>query len=272
MDSDSETPGIAACAKCGAALRAASHFCAQCGARISRADEESQAVADPASPPTDGWVAEPAPSTGRWDELRVVAWLYGTLLFTSLVGGIAYHFDRQGDVGLWMTLVDAIVIVGFASRYRSEIVPLLRPATFDGRARKMLAIATAIQFLGLGAVFYLLEKAGLPFERITDEMQRHDYSLWKLILIYSLAPAFFEEIAFRGVMYDRLRQVLGEREGWLVQAAFFSVLHLSPVIFPTHFAMGLIFGWLRIRTGSLLPGMVLHAVWNAANILLELYP
>jgi len=29
--------------------------------------------------------------------------------------------------------------------------------------------------------------------------------------------------------------------------------------------------WLRIRTGSLLPGMILHAAWNAANILLELY-
>jgi membrane protease YdiL (CAAX protease family) len=43
------------------------------------------------------------------------------------------------------------------------------------------------------------------------------------------------------------------------------------VIFPTHFAMGLIFGWLRMRTGSLLPGMLLHAAWNAANIVLELY-
>jgi membrane protease YdiL (CAAX protease family) len=34
--------------------------------------------------------------------------------------------------------------------------------------------------------------------------------------------------------------------------------------------MGLIFGWLRMRTGSLIPGMILHAAWNAANILLEL--
>jgi membrane protease YdiL (CAAX protease family) len=34
--------------------------------------------------------------------------------------------------------------------------------------------------------------------------------------------------------------------------------------------MGLIFGWLRLRTRSLIPGMILHAAWNAANILLEL--
>jgi membrane protease YdiL (CAAX protease family) len=35
--------------------------------------------------------------------------------------------------------------------------------------------------------------------------------------------------------------------------------------------MGLILGWLRMRTGSLLPGMILHASWNAVNIVLELY-
>ena len=150
------------------------------------------------------------------------------------------------------------------------LAALLRPATFDRNARKMLAIATVIQFALLGAVFYLLEQTGIPFERITDEMQRHDYALWQLLVLYSLVPAVFEEIAFRGIIFDRLHRVLGEQEGWLVQAALFSVLHLSPVIFLTHFAMGLIFGWLRMRTGSLIPGMILHAAWNAANILLEL--
>jgi uncharacterized protein len=265
----SETPGLDVCAKCGAALRAASHFCSRCGTRISP-EENPQAAPGPASA-SDGWVPDPAQSTVRWDALRVVGWLYGLLLFTSLVCGIAYSIEPKGDFGFWMTAVDAFVIVGFAGYYRIEIIPLLRPSTFNGHARKMLAIAAAIQFVALGGVFYLLERAGLPFERITDEMQRHDYSLWQLLALYSLAPAVLEEIAFRGVIYDRLRLVLGEREGWLVQAAFFSVVHLSPVIFATHFAMGLIFGWLRIRTGSLLPGMVLHAAWNAASILLELY-
>jgi membrane protease YdiL (CAAX protease family) len=92
-----------------------------------------------------------------------------------------------------------------------------------------------------------------------------------LLALFALAPAVFEEVAFRGIIFERLRRVLGEREGWLVQAAFFSVLHLSPVIFLTHFAMGLILGWLRIRARSLLPCMILHASWNAASIVLELY-
>ena len=206
----------------------------------------------------------------RGQELRVVGWLYGLLLVTSLVFGIAHFANPTGDFGAWQTLVAGILILGFAVHYRGEIVALLHPSTFDRNARKRLAIAAVIQFGLLGTVFYLLEETGIPFERITDEMQSHDYALWQLLALYSLAAAVFEEIAFRGIIFNRLCRVLGEREGWLVQAALFSVLHLSPVIFPTHFAMGLIFGWLRMRTGSLIPGMILHAAWNAVNILLEL--
>jgi membrane protease YdiL (CAAX protease family) len=222
-------------------------------------EQDSRAAIEPAEPSTD-----------RRLELRVVAWLYGLLLVSSLAFGIAYSVDPMGDFLPWEALVAGIVIAAFAGHYRSEILPLLRPSTFDRRALRMLAIATVVQFALLGAVFYLLAQTRIPFERVTDEMQRHDYAVWQLLALYSLVPAVCEEIAFRGIIFGRLRRVLGEREGWLVQAALFSVLHLSPVIFPTHFAMGLIFGWLRLRTGSLIPGMILHAAWNAAIIVLEL--
>jgi membrane protease YdiL (CAAX protease family) len=264
---DSQSPGLAICSVCGAELRAAARFCAFCGKRTSAAEQELPPAAEPEDLPTD-----PArPAGDRWHELRVVGWLFGLLLLSSLFWGIAYSIAPSGDFLPWTTLLDGLVIVAFAGCYRAEIVPLLLPSTFDRNARDRLAVATVIQFALLGAAFYLLEKTGVPFERITDEMQRHHYRLWQLIAFYSLAPAVLEEIAFRGIIFNRLSLVLGEREAWLVQAAFFSVLHLSPVIFLTHFAMGLIFGWLRMRTRSLLPGMVLHGGWNASVILLELY-
>jgi membrane protease YdiL (CAAX protease family) len=245
--------------KCGEALRAAALYCARCGTRAAETGLEPEAP-----------VEQPGLSVDRWAELRVAGWLYGLLLLTSFIFGMAYNLEPKGDFIPWLSLVDTILIVGFAIHYRGEIVALLRPATFDQDARKKLAVASLVLFVLLGAAFYLLEKTGVPIERITDEMQRHDYSLWQLLVLYSLIPAVFEEIAFRGIIFERLRRALGEREGWVVQAALFSVIHLSPVIFLTHFVMGLIFGWLRMRTGGLIAGMILHAVWNAANILLEL--
>jgi membrane protease YdiL (CAAX protease family) len=257
---DSDTAAAPNCVKCGGALRAAALYCARCGTRIS----------SPEQPEAAAGIGKRGPGVNRGEELRAVAWLYGLLLLGSFIFGIAYFIEPMGDFGGWHTLLSMIVVLIFAVHHRDEILALLRPSTFDQNARKKLAIAAAVQFALLGAVFYLLEQTGIPFERVTDEMQRHDYSLWQLLVLYSLAPAVFEEVAFRGIIFDRLRRALGEWEGWLVQAALFSVLHLSPVIFLTHFAMGLIFGWLRMRTGSLIPGMILHAAWNAANILLEL--
>lgn len=258
---DSETPEPSHCASCGAALRPAAKFCTRCGT----------ATASSAPSPAPAEVPKVQPAANRLRELSEVAWLYGLLLLSSLCFGIAYHFNPEADFLPWQSLVFGAVILCFAIPYRSEITPLLRPSTFDRNARRKLAIAAGVQFVALGAVFYLLEQTGIPLERITDEMQRHDYSLWQLLVLCSLVPAVVEEVAFRGILFGRLRLVLGEREAWLVQAAFFSILHLSPVIFLTHFAMGLIFGWLRMRTGSLLPGMILHAAWNASVILIELY-
>src|SRR5215510_8708398 len=172
---NSESAGAPGCATCGAALRNDALFCARCGTRISAVEQEPQAGIEPTGP-----------SVNRWEELRVVGWLYGLLLATSLFFGIAYLVDRNGDYDPWFTLVAGIVILAFAVRYKSEILPLLHPSTFGSDALKKLAIAAVIQFALLGTVFYLLEQTGIPFERITDEIQRHHYTLWKLFALYSL--------------------------------------------------------------------------------------
>lgn len=40
--------------------------------------------------------------------------------------------------------------------------------------------------------------------------------------------------------------------------------------FHSHFLLGLWFGWLRLRTGSLYPGMLAPALWNAGVLAREL--
>ena len=73
----------------------------------------------------------------------------------------------------------------------------------------------------------------------------------------------FEELAFRGVIQSRLERVMNRRDALIVQAAMFSALHMMPLVFVSHFVMGVGFGWLRNRTGSLWPGVLLHMAWNA---------
>lgn len=88
-----------------------------------------------------------------------------------------------------------------------------------------------------------------------------------------------EELACRGVLYQGLLGRLGLRGAILVSTALFGVIHLlngfttgafgaAAVQSITAFMSGIVFLAIRIRTGSLFPGMVLHGAWDCALVTL----
>lgn len=85
-----------------------------------------------------------------------------------------------------------------------------------------------------------------------------------------------EEVFFRGLLGGVLIRRLGFGWGNLLQAALFLVPHLALLlvdvrmapILPVQFAAGWALGWLRHRTGSFVPGAVVHALANLAAGLL----
>jgi membrane protease YdiL (CAAX protease family) len=90
-----------------------------------------------------------------------------------------------------------------------------------------------------------------------------------------------EEFFYRGYFQTRLDQVFGHRwtilgarvgPGLLVACAFFAFGHSIVTLRWWHFATffpGVLFGWLRARTGSTLPGALFHAWCNVAVSLLD---
>ena len=97
---------------------------------------------------------------------------------------------------------------------------------------------------------------------------------WLVVLVLAVIPAVCEELVFRGWMLSAL---VGEKPSRgkmfaavVMQAALFSVVHLLPERLPTTFAMGLVLGWIALRTGSLLPGILCHAVHNAVPVAVSL--
>ncbi len=77
-----------------------------------------------------------------------------------------------------------------------------------------------------------------------------------------------EEIFFRGFLYGGLRGRIGVLGAMVVSTLFFTGLHLSAELFIPIFVLGLSLAWLYEYTGSLYPGIILHAVNNALSLLL----
>lgn len=88
-------------------------------------------------------------------------------------------------------------------------------------------------------------------------------------IILMVGTGFTEEVVFRGVMQRSADEALGER-GWLIVAGVFAALHigyLSPLDVAFVFAIGVFFGWIVKKTGSLVGVTLSHGI---ANIVLYL--
>jgi membrane protease YdiL (CAAX protease family) len=86
----------------------------------------------------------------------------------------------------------------------------------------------------------------------------------------ALLPALVEEIAFRGVIFDSLDDLLGRRELIIATALMFMILHLAMLSIIFLVVMGLSLGWLRHRSGSIWPPVALHFLHNSIVILWSL--
>jgi membrane protease YdiL (CAAX protease family) len=91
-----------------------------------------------------------------------------------------------------------------------------------------------------------------------------------LLSIISTAffPAFFEELAFRGIIYAQLRKVMGVTATIIVTAVAFSILHMSPLSLIWIFPIGIVTAWLRSRYDTIWYGIILHFTYNSSIVLL----
>lgn len=77
------------------------------------------------------------------------------------------------------------------------------------------------------------------------------------VLTSALLPALLEEFAFRGVILGSLRR-FGDGFAVIVSAALFGMTHFYITQIPMAFILGLVIGFIVVKTNSLLPGILIH--------------
>ncbi len=98
--------------------------------------------------------------------------------------------------------------------------------------------------------------------------------LWLIILTVAIVPAIFEELCFRGFLFGALRTRLSGPLTIVASALLFGVFHeilSSGRLLPSTF-LGLVLGWVRWRTRSVWPGILLHALNNGLLLTVSYYP
>jgi membrane protease YdiL (CAAX protease family) len=166
----------------------------------------------------------------------------------------------------------------------------------SGRVAGLALLAGAslwVASLGLLEVQYAFWK---PPEGYLEVFQRlhaalrpaNTFDLLVSVGAIALAPAFFEELLFRGIVLPALLRRLGVVAAVVVSAVLFGAIHLDvsyAVVglvghdwsaglgalyrVPFALAVGLGFGVLRVRAESLWPSTLAHAFLNTTTFLIE---
>ena len=87
------------------------------------------------------------------------------------------------------------------------------------------------------------------------------------LLVIAVLPAVFEEAFFRGVILNSCEGTLGTVRTVLIVGFAFSLFHGSPEQTVYQFLAGCIFALVAVRSGSILPGILMHFINNGIVII-----
>ncbi len=137
------------------------------------------------------------------------------------------------------------------------------------RFNPLVVPSMIIVFAGLQ---YFLNEINIHFEQILPppgwfmelfaRLFDSDLGVWGGILRIVVIAPVVEEIIFRGVIMSGFSRNYHPVFAIFFSALLFALFHLNPWQFAATFALGLLLGWIRVRTGSLLACIAGHAIHN----------
>jgi membrane protease YdiL (CAAX protease family) len=206
---------------------------------------------------------------------RLVAWfcLVGALAAISYAGRI-WGTETPDDVlYLWSTFVGALVqygimfllVIAIAHGLDRRLLALRPP---DNRWRAVrLAIVALVVIVAASAVLSQFLDAGDEQGLVPKgwDSSRALPFLANAAVVTLVAP-FVEELLFRGLGYGLLTQFVLPVPAVLITGFSFGLAHGLVLGLPVLTIFGISLGWLRWRTGSVYPGMIIHCLFNASAL------
>ncbi len=226
----------------------------------------------------DPAVTDEAAANGRRSPVtRLPGWiaLVGALAALNYAGNLATDTEPDREIlyrwptaiaGLVQYAVILLILLVVARGLSREVLGLRRPPSWTRAAALVAGSLVAIWAIAL--VLGQLLDAGDEQGLVPDEW---DGARWAPFLanalVVAVAAPVVEELTYRAVGIAVVRPLRGDLLAIGVTALAFGLGHGLIVALPVLTAFGLILGWLRVRTDSVYPCMLLHGVFNGAALL-----
>ncbi len=226
----------------------------------------------------------PLRSSGRllkrpWSLSRMTIYLLG-IWSLLLLGSVArlWIFSGRASEGMfyfllaWGEPISQFIVSGFMilialwGESFVSVFGISRRAFLRTAVTLLVALLVSLLVSGIIARVTLLTTGSAELPQIDRGLiyQRGFHTLGSLgVLFLVFVGAASEECVFRGVVYETFQVRSNVWAAGLLSSALFAMVHVPPVgEFVQLFGFGMICAYLRQRSASLLPGVVLHFFVN----------
>eukprot|EP01025_Chloroclados_australasicus_P001802 TRINITY_DN1043_c0_g1_i1.p1 TRINITY_DN1043_c0_g1~~TRINITY_DN1043_c0_g1_i1.p1 ORF type:complete len:365 (+),score=35.37 TRINITY_DN1043_c0_g1_i1:59-1096(+) len=103
---------------------------------------------------------------------------------------------------------------------------------------------------------------------IAQMVSLDEWTYAALIMVTGILAPLLEETVFRGFLLASLTKVMPTAQAVIVSAIAFACAHLSTRDFPQLVCLGIVLGFVYVRSRNLLSPMLIHGVWNSSVLTL----
>ena len=179
-------------------------------------------------------------------------------LIAVFVAGTIFLFPLLSPLVMALFFVDSKSIINFRSCFRESIKITIY---------MLLLLVPVIAFINYFSSFLLFDFT--PQQSVVSIKDENSITISKILSLCLLAPVI-EEIYFRGILLSTIKLIIGPFWAVLLSSIYFSIIHLNILVSPTLFVLGITLGIIAILTKSVLPSIILHALFNGLMIYLIL--
>ncbi len=109
------------------------------------------------------------------------------------------------------------------------------------------------------------------FWELFNKIFENDYGWWGAFMKVAVIAPVVEELIFRGIILQGLRKNYNAFVSVVMSALLFALFHLNPWQFPATFVLGLLLGWIMIRTNNIILSILGHSINNFLVLLTITY-
>ena len=239
------------CTKCGAEHPIDFRFCSHCGTRNALSVKIER-------------------RKGKLADINIKSILsYSFVLIVTLI--IAAFTEESFEFLVFWTVGFAIIDLGFAA-YQPSVYKLFNL----GSIKILPLLSIVIICIATGVIVsFSMDKLNLLLygqtETLLDVFYLQDQPLLYSIIIIAVFPAIFEEIAFRGFIFNNFKFLGGLKAAFWGSSFLFALVHFSMIGLIWIIPFALLLSFYRNKYNTLIYGVIGHFIHNSVAVLIEYY-